>query len=150
MPISADQLAERFDELAPLLRAQRPSRGWIRAVREALGMTTRQLAGRLGMKQPSLVELEKGEAAGSITIKSLERAAEALGCRFIYALVPVKPLTQKLEERAVKAARQKLAAVDQTMRLEDQAVSSQTARKAAERRLVDDLLRRPARLWDES
>lgn len=102
------------------------------------------------MKQPSLVELEKSEAAGTITIKSLERAAEALGCRLVYALVPVKPLTQTLEERAVNAARQKLAAVDQTMRLEDQAVPGQAARKAAERRLVDELLRRPARLWDES
>ncbi|MDI1347031.1 MAG: mobile mystery protein A [Pseudolabrys sp.] len=150
MPISTEQLAERFDELAPLARARRPSRGWIRAVRDALGMTTRQLAGRLGMKQPSLVELEKSEAAGTITIKSLERAAEALGCRLVYALVPVKPLTQTLEERAVNAARQKLAAVDQTMRLEDQAVPGQAARKAAERRLVDELLRRPARLWDES
>ena len=144
----AEQLTKRFEELEPLSRTPRPSRGWIRAVRETLGMTTRQLAERLGMKQPSLVELEQGEAAGTITVKTLERVAEALGCRLVYALMPIQPLTKTLEEQAIKVARQKLAAVDQTMRLEDQAVHEQATRNATERRLVEELLRRPARLWD--
>ncbi len=112
-------------------------------------MTTRQLAKRLGMQQPSLTELEKSEAAGNITLKSLERVAEALGCRLVYALVPVKPLTRTIEERASQIAREKLAAVEQTMRLEDQEVQHPASRKEAERRLVEELLRRPARLWDE-
>ncbi len=149
MNIKIQQLAQRFEELAPLAQVRRPSRGWIRAVRETLGMTTRQFAERLGIKQPSLVELEKSEAAGNITVKSLERAAEALGCRFVYALVPAKPLTDTIEERALQLARRKLAAVEQTMRLEDQEVRSKTGQKEAERRLVAELLRRPARLWDE-
>lgn len=145
----AQQLSLRFAELKPLSNAPRPSRGWIRAIREALGMTTRQLAKRLGMQQPSLTELEKSEADGNITLKSLERVAEALGCRLVYALVPVKPLTQTIEERASHVARQKLAAVEQTMRLEDQEVHLSTSQKETERRLVEELLRRPARLWDE-
>jgi predicted DNA-binding mobile mystery protein A len=149
MTIETKQLTQRFKELAPLSRVSRPSRGWIRAIRETLGMTTRQLAERLGMKQPSLVELESSEAAGNITVKSLERAAEAMGCRFVYALVPTKPLTQTLQERASKLARQKLAAVEQTMRLENQEVHGQASRKETERRLAEELLRRPARLWDE-
>jgi predicted DNA-binding mobile mystery protein A len=148
MITKAEQLSRRFKELAPLRDVARPSRGWIRAIRETLGMTTRQLAARLGIKQPSLVELEKGEASGNITVKSLERAAEAMGCRLVYALVPTKPLVRTIEERALKVARQKLAAVEQTMRLEGQEVDRSTARKDAERRLVEELLRRPARLWD--
>ncbi len=112
-------------------------------------MTTRQLAKRLGVQQPTLVELEKGEANGNITVKSLGRAAEAMGCRLVYALVPTRPLMQTLQERAAKLARQKLAAVEQTMRLEDQEVHGRASRHDAERRLVEELLRRPARLWDE-
>jgi predicted DNA-binding mobile mystery protein A len=147
--IRTDQLTERFDELAPLSRLNRPSRGWIRAIRETLGMTTRQLGERLGMKQPSLVELESSEAAGSITIKSLERAAEALGCRLVYVLIPIKPLQETMAERASKLAKRKLAAVAQTMRLENQEVQGQASRKTAEQQIVEELLRKPARLWDE-
>lgn len=143
------QLTERFEELAPLSQVRRPSRGWIRAIRETLGMTTRQLAERLGVKQPTLTELEKSEASGNITVKSLERAAEALGCRLVYALVPIKPLTDTIEERALQLAQRKLAAVEQTMRLEDQEVRGKTEQKEAEGRLVAELLRKPARLWDE-
>ena len=112
-------------------------------------MTTRQLAERLGMKQPSLVELENSEAAGNITVKSLERAAEAMGCRVVYALVPTKPLIETIKERASQLAKQKLAAVEQTMRLENQELHGQASQKEAERRLIEELLRRPARLWDE-
>lgn len=147
--IRIDQLTKRLDELAPLSRVNRPSRGWIRAIRETLGMTTRQLAERLGMKQPSLTEMESSEAAGNITIKSLQRAAEALGCRLVYALIPIKPLTETMAERASQLAKQKLAAVAQTMRLEDQEVQGQASQEAAERQIVEELLRKPARLWDE-
>ncbi len=101
------------------------------------------------MKQPSLAELEKGEAAGTITVKSLERAAEALGCRLVYALIPIEPLSQTMEGRAFHLARKKLAAVEQTMRLEGQEVHGQAWRQQTERRLVAELLRKPARLWDE-
>lgn len=145
----AQQLTLRFKELKPLFETPRPPRGWIRAIREALGMTTRQLAQRLNIQQPSLTELEKNEISGNITLKSLERVAEALGCRLVYALVPIKPLTETIEERASQMARKKLAAVEQTMRLEDQEVHRSATRKEAEQRLIQELLRRPARLWDE-
>ena len=149
MATAAEQLDRRFRELRPLTQAARPSRGWIRAIREALGITTGQLAKRLGVQQPRIVELEKGEVSGNITVRSLERAAEAMGCRLVYALVPTKPITQTIQERASHLADRKLASVEQTMRLEAQAVSDKASRKEAHRRLIQELLRRPARLWDE-
>ena len=112
-------------------------------------MTTGQLAKRLGVQQPRIIELEKAEASGNITAQSLERAAEAMGCRLVYALVPIKPLTQTIEERARDLAQRKLASVDQSMRLEAQGVDDKTSRKEALQRIVDELMRRPARLWDE-
>jgi predicted DNA-binding mobile mystery protein A len=144
-----EQLDRRFSELKTLAQAARPSRGWIRAIREALGMTTAQLAKRLGVSQPRVIELERGEADGNITVKSLERAAEALGCRLVYILVPEKPLTETIRHRAAILAERQLASVEQTMRLEAQGVSDKTQHAESHRQLVEKLLRRPARLWDE-
>jgi predicted DNA-binding mobile mystery protein A len=77
----------RFAKLKPVTtEASRPPRGWI------LGMITAQFAKRLGVAQPRIIELERGEADGNITLKSLQRAAEALGCRLVYTLVPERPL----------------------------------------------------------
>lgn len=144
-----EQLDRRFADLRPFIEnAARPSRGWVRAIRDALGMTTAQLGMRMGVSQPRIVELEKAEIHGAITLHSLERAAEAMNCRVVYALVPLKPLTQTLQERAEGMAREQIASVEQTMRLEDQGVNDKAGRAAALRHLTDELLRRPARLWD--
>lgn len=144
-----EQLDRRFKNLNPLIREARPSRGWVRAIRQALGMTTAQLAKRMGVPQPRIVEMERGEAEGKITVRSLERAAEALGCRLVYVLVPSQPLTKTIEERAAQVANRQLEAVEQTMRLEAQGVDDKATRKDAHLRLVKELLRRPARLWND-
>src|SRR6056297_2717580 len=78
----------------------RPPRGWIRAIREALGMTTSQLAARLGVVQSRVPALEQAEAKKTVTLASLEKAANAMDCRLVYALVPRKPLEELVEERA--------------------------------------------------
>jgi predicted DNA-binding mobile mystery protein A len=144
------QLDKRFAKLKPLAtEAIRPTRGWIRAIRTALGMTTGQLARRMGVAQPRIIEIERGEADGNITLKTLQRAAEALGCRLVYVLVPEHPLEDTLRERASLIADQQLASVEQTMRLEAQEVHDAQQREQTRRRLADELLTRPARLWDE-
>jgi predicted DNA-binding mobile mystery protein A len=149
MATASEQLDKRLTELRPLAEAVRPPRGWVRAIREALGMTTGQLGKRMKVHQPRIVELEKAESKGNITMQSLERAAEALGCRMVYALVPLKPLTTTLEERALQVAERQLSSVEQTMRLEAQGVDDEEQRKRTRQRLADELLRRPARLWDD-
>jgi predicted DNA-binding mobile mystery protein A len=144
-----EQLDKRFSKMRPFAQVARPSRGWIRAIREALGMTTGQLAKRLGVQQPRIIVLERGEVDGNITMKSLERAAEALGCRLVYALIPEKPLTDTIRKRASLMTKLQLASVEQTMRLEAQGVTDKAQHTEAHQRLVERLLRRPARLWDE-
>jgi predicted DNA-binding mobile mystery protein A len=142
------QLDRKFAKLhRSLPLAERPSRGWIRAIREALGMTTGQLARRMKVKQPRIVELEQAEKARKITLQSLDRAAEALGCRVVYVLVPARPLADVLCERAARAADRQLASVDQTMQLEAQAVPGRNTEARA--LLIRQLLRKPSRLWDE-
>ena len=143
-------LDSRFAALRRLLKTQRPPKGWLRAVRDALGMTTKQFARRLGVSQPRIVELEQSEAAGTVTLNTLQRAAEALGCRLVYALVPEKSLADTVRERAELLARQRQAAVEHTMRLEDQAVKDKRAARALHEQIIEELLQRPARLWDKS
>src|SRR6516164_7196556 len=94
------QLDRRFREIGPPSRFQAPVRGWIKAVREALGMSSAQLAKRLGVRQPSVVALEQSEAKGTIELATLRRVAEALDCALVYALVPKKPLEAVVRERA--------------------------------------------------
>jgi predicted DNA-binding mobile mystery protein A len=142
-------LDKRFVTLRPLARAQRPPKGWLRAIRDALGMTTAQLGKRLGVSQPRIVELEQSEVSGSVTLNTLQRAAEALGCRLVYALVPDRPLTDTVRERAELVATRQANAVAQSMRLEDQEVTDREVAKELRRQQAERLLRRPARLWDE-
>ncbi|MDG9697236.1 mobile mystery protein A, partial [Streptomyces sp. DH17] len=107
-------LDRRFSSLRLLASVQRPPKGWIRAVRDALGMTTAQYGKRLGVSQPRIVELEKSEQTGSVTLNTLQRAAEALGCRLVYVLVPERPLAEVVPKRAEEIAERQSQAVEQT------------------------------------
>ena len=126
----------------------RPPKGWLRAIRDALGMTTRQLAARLGVSQPRVVALEKGEVDETLTLAGLRRAAEALDCALVYALVPNRPLVDTLRARAEQTADDQLNRMNHTMRLENQALTSADQGRQREL-LIDQLLRgNHRRLWD--
>jgi predicted DNA-binding mobile mystery protein A len=129
--------------MEPLIR---PDRGWIRAIREAIGMTTGQFAHRLGVSQPRVAALEKAEANEVVTLKSLRQAAEALDCVLVYALVPKKSLEDIVKDRARYVAEQQLARTNHTMRLENQGVSKQRLERAREE-LANELMRSDRRLW---
>jgi predicted DNA-binding mobile mystery protein A len=142
-------LDQRFAALRPFAKNQRPPKGWLRAIRDALGMTTTQYAKRLGVSQPRIIELEKSEISGSVTLHSLQRAAEALDCRLVYALVPERPLAETVQKRAEIVADRQLKAVKHSMSLEDQTVKDRTASANLRRQFIEELMRRPARMWDE-
>ena len=142
---SRTNLDERFKDFGHARRFAAPVRGWIKAVRAALGMTTAQLAKRLGVKQPTIVAMEQSEAKGSIELATLRRVAEALDCTLVYTLVPNKPLDAMVRERARLFARRRRAPVEHSMLLEDQKVTE----KDAEKRL-DEIMREtnPRLFWD--
>lgn len=136
--------------LAPLRAwpATRPPKGWLRAIRDALGMTMEQYAARLDVKQPRISALEKSEVEETTSLATMRRAAEALGCRFVYAIVPDQPLDQMLREQATRKAEEQLKRINHTMRLESQGMADDDLQQARER-LIDDLLRtNQRRLWD--
>lgn len=143
------QLDKRLSVLSDNDALTRPPRGWVKAIREALGMTTAQLAKRMGVSQPRAVTLEQAEARGAITLDSLERAAQALDCRLVYALVPRQPLDALVEERARRLAKKRLQATRHTMALEAQGVDSSDEIDQLER-LVRQLVDKPGSgLWQE-
>jgi len=137
--------------LSPLRAAPiaTPSRGWTKAIREALGMTTRQLAGRMGVAPSRVTTIEKAEVTGAITLKTLRETAEALDCQFVYAFVPTKALDDILHDQAERKVRNELAHLNHTMRLENQAVNAEDL-EGQKRRIVADYLAHFSRkLWDK-
>jgi len=114
------RLDERLLPLKPEDRFRAPPKGWIRAIRDALGMTGVQFAAKLGVRPQSVDALEKSEANGSIKLDTLRRAAEALDCTVVYALVPNKSLEEMVRSRARTIAMRDLGRVSHTMKLEAQ------------------------------
>ena len=108
-------------------------------------MSTAQLAGRLKIKQPSLIALEQSEAKGTIELATLRRVAEALDCTLVYALVPHKPLETMVRDRARVFTRGRHEHAEHSMLLENQKVKA----KDVEARL-DEIVRgtNPRLFWD--
>lgn len=129
------------------LPRSRPSGGWLRAIREALGMTTRQLAKSVGVTQSAVVDAERTEARGDITLATLQRYAAALDCELSYVLVPKRPLQEMIEARAESIAHDQVSRVRHSMALEDQRTDDEhSERQIAElrRKLLEG---KRSRLW---
>src|SRR5271155_774664 len=105
---SRSHLDDRFRDIGPASRFAVPIRGWISAIRTGLGMSSAQLARRLGIKQPSVIALEQSEAKGTIELATLRRVAAALDCTLVYALVPNRPLESIVRDRARGLMRRRL------------------------------------------
>jgi len=143
------QLDKRFNALRNADSFARPPRGWIRAIREALGMTTSQLGRRIGVTQSRAFDIEKAEVSGRITLDSLERAAHALDCRLVYALVPRQDLESMAVERAMVLARKRLRSTSHSMALEAQRLDREDEEHQV-RELAKRLLEKPGSvLWGE-
>lgn len=135
--------------LAPLRDSTinaRPAKGWVRALRDALGMTAAHLGHRIGVSQAQVTQFEQGEVDGSITLRSLRNVAEAMECELVYVLVPRRPLDDMLRAEAAKVAERQLRLTHHTMALENQVMRS--ADQTSEReRLIATLLDDPRRIW---
>jgi len=119
------QLKNLDKNLKNIRVCDRPSDGWIRTIRTALGMSSRQLAKRLGISQQALSRLEKSEIDGVITIKSLRKVLEVMGCVLEYVAIPNKgSLKETLNKQALIKADEIVNSVNHTMKLENQEVEN--------------------------
>lgn len=142
-----ERLDERLAGLKPEDRLRAPPKGWIRAIRDALGMTGVQLAARMGVRPQTVEALEKSEASGSVQLNSLRRAAEAMNCTLVYALVPNSSLEDAVKTRARKIAMRDLARVAHSMKLEAQETGDVGMEARIEAYIRDQVKDRD--LWNE-
>jgi predicted DNA-binding mobile mystery protein A len=146
--LARKNLDRRLDPLrAATLLA--PPGGWIKAVRQALGMSVEQFARRMGVAQSRASTIEKAELTGATTIRTIRQAAEAMGCTFVYAVVPTSTLDELVRQQAVRKADAELARLDHTMRLENQAMTRVDLEMERERLIEELLSGSPRRLWTE-
>ena len=79
---SRELLDSHFDEWQPLRGLARPPRGWVRAIREALGMSAATLSARLGTTAGAVSRLEQSEAADRIQTKGRRRRGFTYGWNY--------------------------------------------------------------------
>jgi predicted DNA-binding mobile mystery protein A len=127
----------------------KPDSGWIKLMREALGMTSKQLAKRVGIDQSRITRLENAETAGDLKLSSLKKIAESMDMHFVYGFVPKIPLEEMVQAQARKIAGKRIKHVNHTMLLEDQELSEEEKAKAlsdlTEKILVDE----PKDFWEQ-
>lgn len=142
------QLDQELARFRKLTRHEPPQGGWLKAIREALGMSIRQMAERAGLSNTSVVSAEASEARGTVQLNSLQRLAEAMDCRLVYAVVPNESLRHAIEEQAERRAARLVEQVSDSMELEDQGISRDERRRQV-RDLAAEILRSRGRdFWD--
>lgn len=144
-----EQLDRKLRDLRPLAATIVPERGWLNAIRTALGMSLRQLGARLEISAQSVKEMEEREADGSITLRSLRQAANALDLDLVHVLIPREAsLDAMIEKRARQVARSIVLRTSTSMELEEQGVSSERIEKAVRSKAEELIRTMPRYLWD--
>ena len=121
--VAREQYANIVDAALLLNNIRQPREGWIRTVRMALGMSGAQLSRRLGNTRTIASYLERSELDGKITLKKMQETAQALGCHFIYAIVPQTSISEIIEKQAELKAKEIVLRTSTHMMLEDQALN---------------------------
>ena len=124
-----------------------PVKGWIRAIREALGMSGKQLASRLSVSQPRIPRLEQDEVSGVVSLKTMRQAAEAMDCVFVYAIVPRTSLEETVRVQARKVADALMRRVSHSMLLEAQNLSKEEQRASLDAAIEELVREMPKELW---
>jgi predicted DNA-binding mobile mystery protein A len=114
--------------LAPFQAARqepRPRRGWLRAIREGLGLTLAEMGAKARESRQHVLRFEKAEVNDNITLGSLRRLADAMDCELVYAIVPKSGTISELAERLARGdAEEKVRRVARTMALEGQGTTN--------------------------
>ena len=143
------QLNEKMDQLNGMQHVIVPPIGWIKAIRNGIGMSMEQLGKKLSITKQGVMDIEKREKEGAITINSMQEIAKAMDTQFVYGFVPkAGSLEQMIEYRALEIATKIVERTSNTMKLEDQANSKERIEKAIKERASEIINKTPKILWD--
>ena len=146
--IIREQLDDTLSRFSSIASINRPMKGWIRAIRDALGMNMRQFADRLGVSKSRIPRIEQDEITGSLTLKTMNRVADTLDCVFVYGFVPRTSLDDTVKKQASIITERRMKRLMHTMNLEDQGLSSKNAKKAFNN-MVAEVIDSPSVLWEK-
>lgn len=130
------QAKERVNQAGSLVKLlAKPVGGWIATFQEAIGMNAPALAERLGISRNNIYAAIQNEQAGTISLNQMEKIAEAMGGRLVYAIIPREgPVEEIVMAQARTKARRIIQRTRAHMALEEQ---SEGLRSEAE--MIEDL-----------
>lgn len=147
--LQIQQLNNKMRGFESLKKTSIPPTGWIKAIRTALGMSMQQLGKKLNISRQGVMDIERREKEGSITIKSLREIARVMDMQLVYGFVPVDgSLDALIEKRATELATEIVMRTANTMKLEDQANSKKRIQSAIRERAASIKNEMPKILWD--
>lgn len=148
--IAREQYSQIVNDAVKMLRVRQPNEGWVKTVRMALGMSGAQLSKRLGGARGLTSYIERSELDGKITLHKMKAAAEALGCQFVYAIVPNTSVEDLIEKQGQLKAKELVMQASTQMMLENQSLEKQQLEKEV-LRLKEQLTKELKRdFWEPS
>lgn len=129
----------------------RPRAGWVKTLRVALSMTAEQLAKRLGLTRSRITQLENAELRDAVTLRTLKEVANAMGCEFVYAIVPKGKSTLEniIKTRAEQIAKKRIAGIAHSMSLEAQTVDADSLENQKEELAKNLMQHLNKKFWSE-
>ena len=138
----ADRAAQQLEFI------QKPSEGWLATLRKALGMSGAEVAARMGVSRNAVYQAERNERDGAITINQMHKLAEAMGGRFVYAVIPDGSVNDVVRAQARRKAEARIRRASVHMALEKQSLPSAKTKQRIEQ-LADELAREmPRDFWE--
>ena len=147
--IIREQLDDTLSHFSSIASVNRPMKGWIRAIRDALGMNMRQFANRLRVGKSRIPRIEQDEITGSLTLKTMNRVADKLDCVFVYGFVPRTSLDNTVRKQASIVTQRRMNRLMHTMNLEAQGLSPENTKKAFDS-MVEEIIDSPSILWEKN
>lgn len=148
--LAREQLDDTLKHFRVLRGVATPGKGWIRAIRDVVGMTGEQLAKRLNTNKQRISRIEHDEKLGKVKLETLKNVAKAIDCVFVYSFVPRSSLEEMVRRQAKIVAEKRMTRSNQMMRLEKQELSESEKIKAMQN-LIDEIVEKmPKSLWDKN
>ncbi len=144
-----EQLDKRLAFLKDFASSGMPPQGWIKTIREALGLSSFQLGQKAGIDQSRISRLETAEKSGDLKLSSLQKIADALNMKFVYGFVPEETLETMVRSQAKRVAAKRLEILNHTMRMEKQALSEEDKQKALADMVEKILMDQPKDFWEQ-
>lgn len=144
-----EQTDAKISQLRKVENLVVPPSGWVYSIRQALGMSMRQLGDKMGITPQSVKEIEEREKNGTISIKVLKQFGKALDLKIIYGFIPINGSLEKIiEKRALELAIEIVNRTSISMKLEDQENNPIRLQKAIKEKAEELKLTMPKHLWD--